>query len=170
MGLAHGNYRLTHCQKGKSEPALYKKRNQTGLLNSVWTVIMFIILRRQLIWWKAQDFWFGKFCQNEEWISNEFQPKKFYHQKGPLTFITIYAHEQAATVQEKNDFYDSLTPISDRQHQRLFILGDFNPHIENDSTKWRNTISKYNLPHQNTNGDRMLWSPMFENNDSLFLP
>ena len=75
-----------------------------------------------------------------------------------VTIIQCYAPTDAATDQDKNEFYEQMQDILDAapQHDLKIIMGDFNSQIGADNAGWEDTIGKEAMGERTDNGERLL--------------
>ena len=64
----------------------------------------------------------------------------------------------AASTEEKNEFYGkhSATIESISKSEQIFLLGDFNGRVGDDSTSWSAIIGSFGVGKMNENGQRLL--------------
>ena len=74
------------------------------------------------------------------------------------TLVSTYAPTMTYTDEEKNKYYTDLSRVLQKipQHDRLFLLGDFNARVGRDDNIWRKILGPFGIGTMNDNGQRLL--------------
>ncbi|CAH2043894.1 unnamed protein product, partial [Iphiclides podalirius] len=77
---------------------------------------------------------------------------------GFVTLVSAYAPTLNSTPESKDQFYDWLEETIRGVHStdRLYILGDFNARVGQDTTAWPECLGAHGVGKQNENGQRLL--------------
>ncbi|CAH2049808.1 unnamed protein product, partial [Iphiclides podalirius] len=77
---------------------------------------------------------------------------------GFVTLVSAYAPTLNSTPESKDQFYDRLKETIRGVHStdRLYILGDFNARVGQDTTAWPKCLGAHGVGKQNENGQRLL--------------
>ncbi|XP_045448721.1 uncharacterized protein LOC123657186 [Melitaea cinxia] len=77
---------------------------------------------------------------------------------GFVTFISAYAPTLVSPDEAKDQFYDQLTETvrGVSSSDRLYILGDFNARVGQDSSAWPDCVGPHGIGKLNENGQRLL--------------
>ena len=79
---------------------------------------------------------------------------------GLATNVSDYALKKAlaVSIEEKDNFYDnsSATIETVSKSEQIFLLGDFNARVDDDSTSWPAILGSFGVGKMNENGQRLL--------------
>lgn len=92
-------------------------------------------------------------------VSDRIMTLRLYVRPGKyLHFISIYAPTLTSSDEDKFKFYEDLRTVllNLPQHDKIFLLGDFNARVGTDHIAWRNVLGKHGIGKCNTNGNALL--------------
>ena len=78
--------------------------------------------------------------------------------QGTVNLVCVYAPTLQASVEIKDQFYESLDTVVSKipEAEHIYLLGDFNGRVGADPESWPNVLGHHGIGKMNENGQRLL--------------
>ena len=75
-----------------------------------------------------------------------------------ISVIQIYAPQQGRSIEEKEEFYNSLQEVYEgmKYQENVIVVGDMNGHVGQDRTGVENVIGDFSIGNKNPEGERII--------------